>query len=87
MSCSDERRGLNQKRGMRRTERGKRWRIQKQGVRRAKLTMVNFANQKCFQGTKKPPGKGRQIKSLPQDTFFMTANQYSDFISIVLHSP
>ena len=53
MSCSDERRGLNQKRGMRKTERGRRWRRQKQGVRRLKSTAVDFKILKCFQGNKK----------------------------------
>ena len=88
MSCSDERRGLNQKRGMRKTERGRRWRRQKQGIRRAKSTAVDFANQKCFQGTKKPPSMGRWIaESMMDPVAIVNADQYSDFISIVLHSP
>lgn len=55
MSCSGERRGLNQKRGMRKTERGRRWRRQKQGIRRLKSTAVDFKILKCFQGTKNRP--------------------------------
>ena len=73
MSCSDERRGLNQKRGMRKTERGRRWRRQKQGIRRLKSTAVDFKILKCFQGTKKPPGKGRrrEIRMMSGREFYL----------------
>jgi len=83
MSCSGERRGLNQKRGMRKTERGKRWRRQKQGVRRLKSTAVDFKILKCFQGAKKPPGEGRLtrkgwIKRISYD-FFLLRFVFIDF--------